>query len=190
MVYSAYAEAKFPIKCTEVKYCTPPNIYDEEPSKVIRDVCRADDMTIEPIQTHTFHVSKEQAIQDFKPHGYNCSSRSLGLPSAPVWEISRFSFNRTWVTGDTAAKDPSGFQDGAEFYYKNTATDSDWPMNMGPPRPCSNQGNPGEILFDGTQQLACLNIPVSSPTFQFDNITSTLTLNQAWSCDGIDGDHT
>ena len=55
--------------------------------------CQVSNMTLVPTKLMQHQVSAEQALLDFSPHGYNCSSRSLG---SPLWQITNFSFNRTW----------------------------------------------------------------------------------------------
>lgn len=157
--------------------------------RVVSDSCTADEITVDADEATTKQVPRAQAVEDFKPHGYNCTARSLGTPAPPAWNISRLSFNRTWVTGG-ARFDPSGFQDSAEFYFANTATDSDWPRNNGE-RACMYSSNIGEPTLNGTLSLACSPFGLGrDPEFKFDFNSSILSLNQKWSCDGMDQSHT
>ncbi len=172
------------VDCDEFRFCQIPDRYQEQPALSIIDRCTAKDVTLASNKLNSFKVSKEKALKDFTPHGYNCTDRSLGARGKPSWEISNFSFNRTWnPTWSTP-----GFMDEAQFTYNNTATDSDWPMNVGE-HTCYGQSPMMGPSLDGSQHFTCYNYQFYAPGFQFDFNTSTLTLNQEWRCDSIDREH-
>ena len=192
MVYSTYGEAHFSLKCNETRYCLPASEYDYDsrPQKIVNDLCNADDLTIVPTQTDSFHVSKEKAIEDFKPHGYNCSSKSLEPAGTYAWDITSFNYNRTYVSSNPTVNSTASYTNILEFYYNNTATDNDWPRNTGW-RQCLYLTDESSHEFDGTTQLMCMmSFEPFTLGFKFDNKTSELTLSQRWTCDGIDNGHT
>ncbi len=140
-------------------------------------------MTLTPNKTHTYGLPADQAQTLFAPHGYNCTSRSLGLDGSPTWKIGDFTFTRTWN------RDWKGFQDEASFSYNNTAVNSDWPMIAGD-RLCYDQTSLGTPLFDGTREYhQCLGGRRDLLQFKFNYNSSTLTLGQIWSCDASDRQH-
>ncbi len=154
------------------------------------DYCRADDLTIAPTNTQTFHVSKEEAIQDFRPHGYNCSTKSLEPLGHQSWDVVNFTYYRRYIPADATTNVTANYADELEFYYNNTATDNDWPRNTGY-RQCMYISDELDHEFDGIKPLDCMiSFEPFRLGFKFDNKTSTLGLNQAWTCDGIDGSHT
>ncbi len=136
----------------------------------------------------TSQLSEDEATQKFQPHGYNCSSKSLEPAGKQAWEISRFSLTKTYQPGDAKLNVSASTSYGIEFYYNNTATDNDWPRNTGW-RQCMYSSDESEL--DGSTQLGCaMTFEPFTLGFKFDNKTSALTLTQAWSCDGVDPDHT
>jgi len=141
-------------------------------------------MTIGPAQSYTTKITKQQAVKDFQARGYNCTADSL---RSPAWLISAFTYNRTWVNNATRY-DPSGFMETAEFYYNNTATDSRWPKNAALSK-CESTTDPGES-FNSTDTFSCSMAYGREPRFRFDATSSLLTMNQKWTCDGIDSGHT
>jgi len=148
------------------------------------DSCTTADLTLSPVTKAVYKVTKQQAYEEFKPRGYNCSGRSLGEGGRPpTWEITGFRFNRTWIEGEGAA-DAGAFMDEAEFTYHSTATDSDWPVSE-QDRTCYAQTLPG-AAFDGKVPLVCAAFQMRDRAFRFDFNASTLSLNQEWSCDGVD----
>lgn len=191
-VYSAYGEAYFPLKCNETRYCLAASEYDydKRPQKIVNDLCSADDLTITSVHTNTSQLSKEAAIEEFKPHGYNCSDKSLKAAGTYVWDITSFTFNKTYVPGNAMVNGTAGYTDMVEFYYNNTATDNDWPRNTGW-RQCLYITDETTKELDGVKQLQCMmSFEPFTLGFKFDNLTSTLTLSQGWTCDGVDSEHT
>ena len=185
-MYSAYVEAKFAFNCTQTKTCVKSGLEgDDVPLMTINSRCNVGDMTLGPKNLTTRGVSKEQAVADFTPHGYNCSARSLGQHGTPVWQVTGFSFNRTW----NPTWDVPGFMDEVQFRYNNTATDSEWPGTRGD-HLCYDQSSMGGPPFDGSRHMTCDSDSLFPPGFRFDFNSSTLTLNQIWRCDGIDREHT
>ncbi len=160
---------------------------------MVSDFCTADDLTITPTRTKAGRGAKEEAVEYVKPHGYNCRVKSLGPTGTQSWDISRFTLERTYVPGDPKIIVTASYTDYVEFYYNNTATDNDWPRNTGW-RQClymSDNGDDGDKDLDGTKLLDCsMSFEPFRLGFKFDYNTSTLTLNQAWTCDGIDAGHT
>ncbi len=150
----------------------------------VRQYCTLPEFTLTPNKTGTDVIPLDQARTVFTPHGYNCTSRSLGSRGPPVWEVSGFSFRRTW-NGEWA---PGGFQDQASFTYNNTAVNSDWPMLTGD-RLCYDLSTQELPAFNGSQQLRCSSGPRDILNFNFDYSRSTLTLSQVWGCDGSDRVH-
>jgi len=114
----------------------------------------------------------DQAKVYFGPHGYNCTSRSLGSEGVPVWDIQDFTFNRTWNSGFQTP----GFHDEVTFLYNNSA------VNLGS-RLCYDVGVEGSAIFDGTKDLRCQSGLRDLTRFTFDYSKKTLTLAQAWGCD-------
>ena len=182
----------FLLKCNETRSCVPPGPYAEtqEPEKLVEDFCTADDLTITPTRINTSHVSTDEATEEFRPHGYNCSSKSLQPAGKQAWEVTRFSYTKTNLPGDAKLSIPASTRHDIEFYYNNTATDNDWPRNTGW-RQCVYSSNDVESELDGVKQLQCtINFEPFTLGFKFDSKSSALTLNQGWACDGIDSEHT
>ena len=191
-VYSAYGEVNFPLKCNETRSCVPAGPYAEtpEPEKIVQDICSADDLTIKPAQINISQPSKADVAQEFKPHGYNCSSKSLDPPGKQGWEITRFSLTKTYLPGDPTYNISASEKYGIEFYYNNTATDNDWPRNTGW-RQCLYSSDNMESDLDGVKPLECtVNFEPFTLGFKYNNQTSAITLFQEWSCDGVDSEHT
>ncbi len=152
--------------------------------------CNAEDLTITPTSTNTSHVSKEEAVDEFKMRGYNCTSKSLEATSRPAWEIRGFSLNRTYVPGDPNGTEPGGYMDDVEFYYNNTATDNDWPRNTGWRQCLFMSETIGQVVDDPKGVGVMISFEPFRLGFGFNNKTSTITLSQGWSCDGREGKHT
>ncbi|KAH8881916.1 hypothetical protein GQ53DRAFT_832046 [Thozetella sp. PMI_491] len=191
-VYSAYGEVNFPLKCNETRSCVQPGPYAQtpEPERFIEDFCNADDLTITPSHINAFHISKENAIEDFRPHGYNCSSKSLEPPGKEAWEINGFTLTRIYSPEDPKLNISASNSYEIKFYYNNTATDNESPRNTGW-RQCLYTSDDMEDELDGLKQLQCtMNFEPFTLGFKFDNRTSALTLNQGWTCDGVDSEHT
>ena len=79
--------------------------------------------------------------------------------------------------------------DEAQFTYKSVPIDSDWPVSE-QDRTCYAQSVPGLSGFDGKVQLVCAAFQMRGRAFRFDFNASTLSLNQEWTCDGVDLLHT
>jgi len=189
-VYSVYGEVSIPLKCKESKLCIVPGPYDESGVSEISGgtSCRAADVTVAPTKQAAYGVTRAQAVEDFKPRGYNCTSRSLAAGAA--WDVVGLTLNRTHV----AAAAHMGVQqeywaDRLEFWYNNTATDNEWPRNTGW-RQCLWISDGVDNLDAGKRQDCMMSFEPFRLGFQFDNKTSTLTLNQGWTCDGSDEKHT
>ncbi len=152
--------------------------------------CYADDLTIAPSKASAFSVSKEAAVEDFKPRGYNCSIRSLEPAGSYAWDVTNFAFTRRYSPPDPGQNGTGSYTDQVEFYYNNTATDNDWPRNTGW-RQCLYITDESQAELDGVKQLECMmSFEPFRLGFKFDNVTSTLALSQGWTCDGTDSKHT
>jgi len=183
-----------PLKCREVKECIPPAQYDESGESEISgsSACSAADLTIAPAKKAAYAVSRAQATEDFKPKGYNCTVKSLGGGGgpSPAWDVVGLTLNRTHVAASTEAGGAGAYwADRLEFWYNNTATDNDWPRNTGW-RQCLWISDGVDNLDAGRRQDCMMSFEPFRLGFQFDNKTSTLTLNQGWTCDGSDEKHT
>ena len=180
----------FPIKCRESRFCSPATEYSDQPELGIERFCHADNLTITPSKSDSYRVTKAQAVEDFKPHGYNCTDKSLQPASANGWEISSLTLDRSYTKADPKNNVTENYQDTLEFWYNNTATDNDWPRNTGW-RQCLYITNNGTTEFDGTTQLSCMmSFEPFRLGFTFDKKASMLGLSQAWACDGVDSQHT
>ncbi|KAL1864491.1 hypothetical protein VTK73DRAFT_5862 [Phialemonium thermophilum] len=192
IIYSAYGEANFPLKCNETRSCVPPGPYDSKPkpTKVVYDFCRADDLRIVPSHSERWRVPKADAVAEFQPRGYNCSSKSLEAVGKYGWDITGFTLNKTYVPPSPLRNASGDYTDVLEFFYNNTATDNDWPRNTGW-RQCLYITDDASGTLDGETQLTCaMSFEPFTLAFRFDNKTSTLSLSQSWTCDGVDSGHT
>ena len=149
----------------------------------MNDYCAADEVTLQPTNLTTYSVSKQQAVAEFTPRGYNCSIRSLDPTTKPVWKLTDLTVNRTiHLTGNM-----THVQDEAGFWYNNTARDSDPPMSL-QRHGCIEKSGVGP-RFDGSTELLCPGLDEWVPTWYFNYNTSTLTMVQDWACDGVDMFH-
>ena len=191
MVHSVYGEANFPLKCNETRYCPAADgEYRDKPEMVVNDFCSADNTTIAATKTSTLSISKDRALDEFRPHGYNCSAKSIAAAGTQAWAINSFTLARRYVPADPLENLTATYTDELEFWYNNTATDNEWPRNTGW-RQCLYLTDEKDQELDGTKQLQCMmSFEPFRLGFKYDNKTSSLALSQVWTCDGIDTGYT
>jgi hypothetical protein len=154
-------------------------------------------MTITPTKTDKRTVTPEQAFDEFRPRGYNCTAKSLDAVGKHGWEITSFTLNRTYTPPSGMEmpemdmhETPGYYENDVQFFYNNTATDNDWPRDN-QWRQCMYVTGEAQKELDGAMKLDCMmSFELFRLGFSYDNATSTLTLRQGWSCDGQDGEHT